>query len=106
MDFLPQKDTVGTRALCALFESKATLQQNYNSSPSLNSFSAVDGKARIDFPLQDSGSHNITPKNAWIQVRFLLTFGAGTKLGAKKATKKGLTLSYSKKCFFFKKSNY
>ncbi|XP_078791616.1 xin actin-binding repeat-containing protein 1 isoform X7 [Oryzias latipes] len=67
MDFLPQKDTVGTRALCALFESKATLQQNYNSSPSLNSFSAVDGKARIDFPLQDSGSHNITPKNAWIQ---------------------------------------
>ncbi|XP_024130035.1 xin actin-binding repeat-containing protein 1 isoform X1 [Oryzias melastigma] len=67
MDFLPQKDKLGTRALCALFESKATLQQSFNSSPRLNSFSEVDGKAMIDCPLQDKVSHNTTPKDTWIQ---------------------------------------
>lgn len=99
MDFLPQKDKLGTRALCALFESKATLQQSFNSSPRLNSFSEVDGKAMIDCPLQDKVSHNTTPKDTWIQVRFFLPFEAGT--GVKNAKRKVfiLTLSDQKKLF-------
>ncbi|XP_017276339.1 xin actin-binding repeat-containing protein 1 isoform X1 [Kryptolebias marmoratus] len=53
MDFLPQKEPSGTRALCALFESKATLQQDFNSSPRLNSTSATSSKTGRDWPLQD-----------------------------------------------------
>ncbi|AWP04542.1 Hypothetical protein SMAX5B_006521 [Scophthalmus maximus] len=58
MDFLPQKESSGTRALCALFESKATLQQSIHSSPRLDYQSAAGSRTRGDCPLQDHRSHN------------------------------------------------
>lgn len=61
MDFLPQRESSGTKALCALFESKATLQQSFNSSPRLNT-----GR---DCPLLDWRSHNTPLKETTIQVR-------------------------------------
>ncbi|XP_077391397.1 xin actin-binding repeat-containing protein 1 isoform X2 [Festucalex cinctus] len=62
MDVLPQRENSGTRALCALFESKAKLQQKSSCSPSLNSsMFARNGKRGGDCPPQDRRSHN---KNA------------------------------------------
>ncbi|XP_014857696.1 PREDICTED: xin actin-binding repeat-containing protein 1 isoform X2 [Poecilia mexicana] len=67
MDFLPQKETSGTRALRALFESKASLQQDYHSSLVLNSPSTSVAKAAGDCPLQDWRSYNTSPKENTIQ---------------------------------------
>ncbi|KAM9791216.1 xin actin-binding repeat-containing protein 1 isoform 2-T2 [Syngnathus typhle] len=59
MDFLPERENSGTRALCALFESKAKLQHKSSCSPKLNSsVFARDGKTGRDCPLQDQRSHN------------------------------------------------
>ncbi|XP_075954822.1 xin actin-binding repeat-containing protein 1 [Anarhichas minor] len=60
MDFLPQRESSGTRALCALFESKATLQQGFNSSPRMNSASATGSNTVRDCPLLDWRSHKET----------------------------------------------
>ncbi|XP_038156445.1 xin actin-binding repeat-containing protein 1 isoform X1 [Cyprinodon tularosa] len=62
MDFLPQRETTGTRALRALFESKATLQQDYHSSPRLNCLPSASGKTVRDGPLQDWRSYNTLQK--------------------------------------------
>ncbi|XP_070775550.1 LOW QUALITY PROTEIN: xin actin-binding repeat-containing protein 1 [Enoplosus armatus] len=67
MDFLPQRESSGTKALCALFESKATLQQSFNSSPRLNSAAATGSKTGRDRPLQDWRSYNTPLKDATIQ---------------------------------------
>lgn len=68
MDFLPQRETSGTKALCALFESKATLQQGFNSSPRLNVMPAADNMTVRDYPLQDRRSHNTFLKDTATQV--------------------------------------
>lgn len=65
MDFLPQRESTGTKALCALFESKATLQQSFNSSPRLDS---AGTKMERDCPLQDWRSHSTPLKDTNIQV--------------------------------------
>ncbi|KAI3375268.1 hypothetical protein L3Q82_021771, partial [Scortum barcoo] len=67
MDFLPLKNSSGTKALCALFESKATLQQSFNSSPRLNSAAASGSKTGTDCPLQDWRGHNTSLKDTAIQ---------------------------------------
>ncbi|XP_030608806.1 xin actin-binding repeat-containing protein 1 isoform X3 [Archocentrus centrarchus] len=67
MDFLPQRETTGTKALCALFESKATLQQGFNSSPRLNMISAADSMTVRDYPLQDRRSRNTFLKDTATQ---------------------------------------
>ncbi|XP_034412152.1 xin actin-binding repeat-containing protein 1 [Cyclopterus lumpus] len=59
MDVLPQKESSATKALCALFESKAKLQQGFNSSPRLNA-SATGSNAGRDCPLLDGRSHKET----------------------------------------------
>lgn len=66
MDYLPQKKSSGTKALRALFESKVTLQQSFNSSPRLNS--ATDRNTERDCPLQDWRSHNTPLKKTIVQV--------------------------------------
>ncbi|KAK2821985.1 hypothetical protein Q5P01_022050 [Channa striata] len=53
MDLLPQKESSGTRALCALFESKSTVQHKFHSSPWLNLMSPPDSKTGKDCPLPD-----------------------------------------------------
>lgn len=68
MDCLPQREPTGTKALRALFESKATLQQDFNSSPRLNSAAATGSKTGRDCPLQDRRSHNTPLKATAIQV--------------------------------------
>ena len=68
MDLLPQKESSGTRALCALFESKASLQQNFHSSTRLDIKSAAGSKTRGDCPLQDRRGHNSPGKDPTIQV--------------------------------------
>ncbi|KAM4604672.1 xin actin-binding repeat-containing protein 1 [Polymixia lowei] len=50
MDHLPQREAAGTRALCALFESKAALQRDASCSPRLNTASAMGSKAGRDCP--------------------------------------------------------
>nr|XP_043889596.1 xin actin-binding repeat-containing protein 1 isoform X1 [Solea senegalensis] len=62
MDVLPQRESAGTRALCALFESKANLVQQsvHHSSSNLELI-------RGDCPLQDLRSHNTPLKNTTIQ---------------------------------------
>ncbi|XP_078120882.1 uncharacterized protein LOC144526978 [Sander vitreus] len=65
MDYLPQKKSSGTKALRALFESKVTLQQSFNSSPRLNS--ATDRNTGRDCPLQDWRSHNTPLKKTTVQ---------------------------------------
>ncbi|XP_037643199.1 xin actin-binding repeat-containing protein 1 isoform X1 [Sebastes umbrosus] len=67
MDFLPQKESSGTKALCAMFESKATLQQSFNSSPRLNSASATGSNTGRDCSLQGWTSHNTALKDTTIQ---------------------------------------
>lgn len=68
MDFHPQRESTGTKALCALFESKATLQQGFNSSPPLNSAAATGSMTGRECPLQDWRSHNNLLKDTTIQV--------------------------------------
>ena len=68
MDFLPQRASTGTKALRALFESKATQQQGYNSSPRLNAAAATGWKTGRDCPLQDWRSHNTPLKDTTNQV--------------------------------------
>ncbi|CAG5897116.1 unnamed protein product [Menidia menidia] len=68
MDFLPQKETPGTRALCALFESKAALQQDSSSSPQLSTESTDGRKTGRERPLQDRRGHNAPPRDAPVQV--------------------------------------
>ncbi|CAM9204023.1 unnamed protein product, partial [Lampetra planeri] len=58
MDFLPQKEASGIRALCALFESKQQQQQNVCSSPQLNSVSAGGRRTGSDCPLQGGRSQD------------------------------------------------
>ncbi|XP_056247139.1 xin actin-binding repeat-containing protein 1-like [Seriola aureovittata] len=67
MDLLPQKESSGTRALCALFESKATLQESFHSSPGLNLRSAAGSNTKRDCPLQDWRCHNTPLKDTTIQ---------------------------------------
>ncbi|KAM6989737.1 xin actin-binding repeat-containing protein 1 isoform 3-T3 [Tautogolabrus adspersus] len=66
MDFLPQRESTGTKALCALFESKASLQQCFSSSPlsSVPNNSSTTGR---EHPLQDWRSHNTSLKETSIQ---------------------------------------
>ncbi|KAK1879564.1 Xin actin-binding repeat-containing protein 1 [Dissostichus eleginoides] len=59
MDFLPQREPSGTRALCALFESKAGLHKSFTSNPRLNTGS----KTERDCPLQDWRSPNTSLKD-------------------------------------------
>ena len=68
MDFLPQRASTGTKALRALFESKATLQQGYSSSSWLNAVAATGCKTGRDCPLQDWRSHNTPLKDTTNQV--------------------------------------
>ncbi|KAF1383382.1 hypothetical protein PFLUV_G00131330 [Perca fluviatilis] len=65
MDYLPQKKCSGTKALRALFESKVTLQQSFNSSPRLNS--ATDRNTGRDCSLQDWRSHNTPLKKTTVK---------------------------------------
>uniref|UniRef100_A0A3Q3MR07 LIM zinc-binding domain-containing protein n=1 Tax=Mastacembelus armatus TaxID=205130 RepID=A0A3Q3MR07_9TELE len=67
MDFLPQKESSSTMALCALFESKANLQPSFHSSPRLNSVSAAGSKTGKHHPLQDWRSHDTLLKDTNIQ---------------------------------------
>ncbi|KAM4557475.1 uncharacterized protein V3H82_017244 [Fundulus diaphanus] len=66
MEILPQREASGTRALRALFESKATLLQDYHSSPRLNSLSAASSKPAGDCPLQDWRRHSTSQKETMI----------------------------------------
>ncbi|CAN9503274.1 unnamed protein product [Ophioblennius macclurei] len=60
MDFLPQRESGGTRALCALFESKVTLQENSDSS-------TVDDRPGKERHLQTKSRYSITHKEPAIQ---------------------------------------
>lgn len=82
MEFLPQKEATGTKALCALFESKATLQQCFSSSPRLNMASETDSVTVRDYPLQDRRSHNTFLKDTAAsclleQLQVVLQYSAG-----------------------------
>ncbi|KAG8013911.1 Xin actin-binding repeat-containing protein 1, partial [Nibea albiflora] len=87
MDFLPQKETSGTKALRALFESKTTLQQDFNSSPQLNSAAATGSKTGRDCPLQGWRSHNTPLRDTAIK--------RATQVGGGKATN-GFPESYDR----------
>lgn len=54
MDFLPQREVSGTRALCALFESKTLMQRSSNS---------LRLKTTLEGPLQVWKNHNKDPNN-------------------------------------------
>ncbi|XP_054452432.1 xin actin-binding repeat-containing protein 1 [Anoplopoma fimbria] len=60
MEFLPQRESSGTKALCALFESKANLHQGFNSSPRLHSAPTPGSNTVRDCPLLDWRSHKET----------------------------------------------
>ncbi|XP_061746126.1 xin actin-binding repeat-containing protein 1 [Nerophis ophidion] len=64
MDCLSPKEASGTRSLCALFESKGSLQNLSHSSSGLfnSSASANCGKRGRDRPLQDWRSHDTSPQ--------------------------------------------
>ncbi|XP_074544707.1 xin actin-binding repeat-containing protein 1 [Halichoeres trimaculatus] len=66
MDFLPQRESLGTKALCALFESKASLQQSF-SSQQLSSTPVHSSKMGREGPLQDWRGHNTPLKDTAIQ---------------------------------------
>lgn len=68
LDYLPPREISGTKALCALFESKANLQQDLSSSPWLNSAAITGSKTGGDYPLQDRRSHNTPVKTKTTQV--------------------------------------
>lgn len=67
MDFLPQKETLGTKALCALFESKASVQQSF-SNQQLNFTPVHSNKMGREGPLQDWRGHNSLLKDSATQV--------------------------------------
>lgn len=67
MDFLPQKEHTGTKALCALFESKASPQPSLDSSPPLHSTAAAGWKTRGERPLPAGGGHS----NPTTQVEYI-----------------------------------
>jgi len=58
MEVLPQKES-GTKALCALFESKAPRQRG------LDSASATGSNAVRDCPLLDGRGHKETSTQVW-----------------------------------------
>ncbi|XP_062413714.1 uncharacterized protein LOC119209481 [Pungitius pungitius] len=60
MDLLPQREPSGTKALCALFESKATLQRGFNSSPRLHPASATGRNTGRGPPLLECRGHKET----------------------------------------------
>lgn len=68
MDLHPQRESRGTKALCALFESKASQQQDLNSSPLLSSAAAAAGRTARERPLQDQTSPNNLSKAPTVQV--------------------------------------
>ena len=69
VDTLPQKESIGgTKALLALFESKATQQQGSNSSPPLTSTPAAVSKTGRERHLQDRRAHNSPLKEKPLQV--------------------------------------
>lgn len=77
MDFHPQCGSAGTKALCALFESKAAQEpgpSSTNTSPVLNSADAPDGKRDRARPLQDRRGHSNLLKDMTNPVRCLGTF--------------------------------
>lgn len=74
MDLQPQRGPAGTRALCALFESKAAQESGPISSPTLNSAAAPGKKTWREHPLQDWRGHNNLLKVTANQVRYLSTF--------------------------------
>ncbi|XP_034557992.1 xin actin-binding repeat-containing protein 1 [Notolabrus celidotus] len=63
MDLLPQRESRGTKALCALFESKASLQQSFSNSTPVHS-----SKMGREGPLQDWKGHNTPLKDSTSQV--------------------------------------
>lgn len=71
MDVLPQREPTSTRALCALFESKANPQPSFNSSHTLHSTAAGGGKTREERPLPDRVCNN-TPSTQ-VQYKFYKT---------------------------------
>ncbi|GLD51393.1 xin actin-binding repeat-containing protein 1-like isoform X1 [Lates japonicus] len=87
MDSLPQRESSGTRALCALFESKATLQQSFLSSSQLNVRSAAGSKTGRDCPLQDWRTYNTLLKDPTVQ---------GTSQGEGRKAMNGLQESYDR----------
>lgn len=68
MDFLPQREPTSTKALCALFESKANPQPSFNSSPAQHSTTAAGRKTTGERPLQERMSHN--NPSTQVQYRF------------------------------------
>lgn len=77
MDFYPQRGSAGTKALCALFESKAAQESassSTSSSPTLHSAAAIASKRERERPLQDWRSHKNLLRDMTNQVRFLGTF--------------------------------
>ncbi|XP_041659829.1 xin actin-binding repeat-containing protein 1 isoform X2 [Cheilinus undulatus] len=62
MEVLPQKESSGTKALCALFESKVSLQESFSSSQ-LNSTPANSSKMGKEGPLQDWRGYNTPLKD-------------------------------------------
>uniref|UniRef100_A0A4W6CGH3 LIM zinc-binding domain-containing protein n=1 Tax=Lates calcarifer TaxID=8187 RepID=A0A4W6CGH3_LATCA len=87
MDSLPQRESSGTRALCALFESKATLQQSFLSSSQLNVRSGAGSKTGRDCPLQDWRTYNTLLKDSTAQ---------GTSQGEGQKAMNGLQESYDR----------
>ncbi|XP_031162667.1 xin actin-binding repeat-containing protein 1 isoform X1 [Sander lucioperca] len=94
MDYLPQKKSSGTKALRALFESKVTLQQSFNSSPRLNS--ATDRNTERDCPLQDWRSHN-TPLKKTIVQRATQVEGGKTMNGLPESSERASRYSHDDK---------
>ncbi|XP_019720362.1 xin actin-binding repeat-containing protein 1 isoform X1 [Hippocampus comes] len=91
MDFFPQRENSGTRALCELFESKAKLQQKSSSSSS----SARNGKTGGDRPLQERSSNNTSAQ------RLTLLEGGRTTNGLPKSDNKVSRYSHDDKCSTF-----
>lgn len=78
MDFQPQHGSAGTKALCALFESKAAQESgssSASSSPTQSSAAATpQSKTDRERPLQDWRGHNNLLRDMTNQVSFLGTF--------------------------------
>lgn len=58
MDFLAQREPASTKALCALFESKADPRPSFNSSPKQHPTAATGCKTTGERPLRDQVRHN------------------------------------------------
>lgn len=68
MDFLPPREPTSTKALCALFESKANPRPSFNISPTQPSTAATGCKTREDRPLQARVCNN--NPSTQVQCRF------------------------------------